>query len=81
MAERTSRAQLQWQVESIGNQLSASAPEDVGFLVMFFHKGQRAGETPVAFATNEQLELVRSILRDFERRGSPIVRLDDPLPG
>jgi hypothetical protein len=51
----------------------AGAPEDVGFLVMFFLKGQGSADTPVGFATNENIDKVRAILREFERKGSPIV--------
>jgi hypothetical protein len=65
--------ELQWQAANIAEQIKATAPEAVGFAVLFYNRDRR--ETPVAFACNarteaEKVEAVR-ILREFAETLNP----------
>jgi hypothetical protein len=49
---RVTEAELHWQAANIGEQVKASAPEDVGFALVMFVKAKGPGNTPVAFASS-----------------------------
>lgn len=66
--------ELEWQAKSIGEQIKATAPEDVGFAIVFWNRRRSEG-TPVAFASNavtdqDRRETVK-ILQDFGSKLKP----------
>jgi hypothetical protein len=68
-----SEKELHWQASKLGEALKETAPEGVGFAVVFFNKDRR--ETPVAFAcnavTDEEKRQVVQLLRGFANNLSP----------
>lgn len=75
---RVTPEELSWQARQIGEQIKATAPEGVGFAVLFFLAG-RGKDTPVAFAssamTPRQREELQGILRDFANQQGGIILL------
>lgn len=76
---RVTKEELAWQVRNITEQIKVTAPEGVGFAILFFLQARGVADTPVAFGHNaitpRQKEELVAILRDFAARQGLVITL------
>jgi hypothetical protein len=77
---RVTDEELAWQAKNITDQIKATAPEGVGFAVLFFFQEKGVGDTPVAFGhnaiTTKQRSELAAILRDFANRQGLVITMN-----